>query len=166
MYSRRLLLIAGTAAVALAGVGVREAVLPAAAAGARVLSRGEAHLVATLGEALFPRGNPIGVSAGDVDLPGAVDELLGDTLDTEVKFVFRYFLRALDQGTRLSRGVGFGSLPVAERREVLDTWSDNGVLPRRLMHDLFRLVLGMAFFNDPSVIAAVGWRAECAQATT
>lgn len=162
MLSRRQALVAGTAVAAVAALGVSEAVLPAPAPGARLLSAGEGHLVHALGDAMFPPGNALGVAGAELDLPGAVDGLLAATLDAEIQTVFRYFLRALDEGTRVSRGVGFGSLPLAARREVLTTWSDNAVLPRRMMHDLFRLVMGMAYFNEPRVVAATGWRAECA----
>ena len=161
MISRRAVVTSAAALAALAVLGLQEATLPSPGPDAQVLSPAEAHLVACLGVALFPVGNPLGVSGADVDLPAAVDELLGNTLDHEIQLVFRYFLRALDQGTRVARGMGFGSLPEAARREVLATWSDNAVLPRRMMHDLFRLVMGMAFFNEPAVVAAVGWRAEC-----
>ena len=121
MISRRAALTSTAACAALLVLGLDEATLPAPGPGARVLSSAEAHLVTCLGVALFPPGNPLGVSGAEVDLPAAVDELLGNTLDREVQLVFRYFLRALDQGTRVTRGAGFGSLPDAARREVLAT---------------------------------------------
>jgi hypothetical protein len=95
-----------------------------------------------------------------------VDELLGDTMDAEMPPVFRYFLRILDEGTRLSRGHGFAALDRAARVAVLENWSDNAVVPRRMIHDVFRLVMGMAYFNDPTVITAVGWRSSCHLGTT
>jgi len=164
MLARRRFLLASAAAVGVAALlAVKTGVLPAAAAGRRVFSKGESRLVQSLGEAMFPEPNALGVAPSQVDFAGVVDELLGDTLDSEIRVVFRYFLRVLDEGTELSRGTGFASLPVEARREVLATWSDNAVVPRRMMHDLFRLVMGMAWFNDPAVIAAIGWRAECAR---
>ena len=136
-------------------------VLPASALGGRVLSAGERGLVLALGEALFPPGNPLGVSAADVDIAGLVDELIGDFLDPVAAPVFRYLLRGLDAGTFASRGAAFGALPLAARREMLDTWADNAVLPRRLAYDTFKTVVGMAFFNDARAKAAVGWTVEC-----
>lgn len=162
VLSRRLLLVSAAAAGVAGVLAVKTGVLPSPAHGMRVFSKGESRLVQALGEAMFAEPNALGVAPAAVDFPAVVDELLGETLDGEVRTVFRYFLRALDEGTSLSRGAGFASLSVAVRREVLATWSDNDVVPRRMMHDLFRLVMGMAWFNDPAVISAIGWRAECA----
>jgi hypothetical protein len=159
--SRRSLLVGGASLGALAAVGVPAAVLPDAAPGFRVLSAGEAETIAALGEAFFPAGNPLGVSSGDVDLPLLVDALMADELDPVVQPVFRYLLRGLEVGTLASRGASFGSLPLAERRDVVETWSDNVVFPRRLAHDALKGVLGMAFFNAPAVTDRIGWSPSC-----
>lgn len=162
--TRRSLLLAGAAATSLAALGVPAASLPDAAPGFQVLSMGESELIAALGEAFFPPGNALGVSAGDVDLPRLVDELMAEELDPAATPLFRYVLRGLEAGTLASRGAAFSALPLDARRDVLDTWSDNAIFPRRLLHDALKSVLGMAFFNAGEVTARVGWAPRCHEA--
>lgn len=155
--SRRKLLVGAAAVAAVAALGIPAVELPPAAPGLLVLSEYERALVAALGEAFFPPDNALGIDAAAVGIADEVDRLVGDELDPIVAPVFRYLLRALDVGTTASRGAGFASLPLPERRAVLDTWADNAVLPRRLAFDTFKTVLGLAFFNVPAVKQAVGW---------
>lgn len=155
-------MVLGAAALAALGAGALAVHLPAAAEGWHVFSAGEQGLVTALGEALFPPGNPVGVSGADVELARRVDELLGVELDPEMTPIFRYVARAVDELTFLSRGASFAALPLADRVDVLRHWDDPDMLPRRAMYDLLRLIFGMAFFNLPEVHAAIGWRARCA----
>jgi hypothetical protein len=151
----------GSAALAtLGGVGAFLH-LPAAAPGWNVLSEREARLVQAFGEALFPPGNPLGLSGLDVDLPRRVDELLGVELDPEMTPIFRYVIATIDDFTLLSRGGGFARLALEERKDVLAHWDDNDVFPRRALYDFLRLIMGMAFFTLPETTAAVGWRSQC-----
>lgn len=164
--SRRTLLLGGASLAGLAAVGVPASVLPAAAPGFRILSESEGALVAAIGEALFPAGNPLGIAAADVDLPLLVDDLMAEELDPVVQPVFRYLLRGLEVGTVASRGSTFGGLSLEERRDVLENWSDNAVFPRRLAYDALKSVLGMAFFNAPAVTERIGWYPTCHGATS
>lgn len=118
-------------------------------------------MILALGEAFFPPGNPLGVSAHDVDLPALVDVLLAHELDPRLPGLFRYLLRGLEVGTFAAHGKVFSALSLAERRDVMLNWSDNGVLPRRMAHDAIKSVLGMAFFNAPVVTARIGWFPRC-----
>ena len=161
MLNRRALLLAGAAAASLAAAGVSVAVLPDAAPDLHVLSDDERAVVAALGEAFFPAGSPLGVSAADVDLPRRVDALLAEDLDPVVAPVFRDLLEALEGGTLVSRGATFSALPLEVRREVVATWAGPVILPRRLAYDALKSVLGMAFFNAPEVVARVGWSPRC-----
>jgi hypothetical protein len=164
MYpTRRTVLISGAALAAMAGLAAVYGPLPAAEPGRRVLSEVDAALVRSIGEAMFPPGGPLGVSANDVDLPAAMDTLLGDALEAEVGLAFRWLIRTLDTGTLASRGARFTELSLEVRQEVLATWSDNAVLPRRMAHDLLRMAFGMAFFNTTAAQDAVGWSPMCAR---
>lgn len=161
MLSRRALLLTGAAAASLAALGVSEAVLPAPAPGFRLLAAEELVVLAALGEAFFPAASPLGVAAADVDLPARVDALLAEDLDPVVAPVFRYLLDVLETGTLVSRGSRFSALPLAVRREVVDTWAGPVILPRRLGYDALKSIVGMAFFNTPEVTAKVGWSPRC-----
>lgn len=165
VLSRRALLASAAALAALGGAAVAVGPLPSPAAGHEVLSDEEIVLVAALGDAMFPPGNPLGVAGASLPLAERVDELLGDTLDPMVAPVFRRVLQALDDGTLVSRGARFAALPLDARREVLAHWDDNDVLPRRAAFDALRLVMGMAYFTRPEVLASIGWRAPCARGT-
>lgn len=156
LLTRRALLVAGGAVAAATGLGVPITHLPAPARGLRLFSEGEVGLIAALGEAFFPPGNPLGASAADVDLPALLDALIFDLLDPVVGPVFRYLLRGFALGTLASRQAPFESLSLEDRREVLANWADNDVLPRRMAYDTFKTLLGMAFFNTPESRAAVG----------
>lgn len=147
-------------AVAL-GLGARLLVLPSPSAGRKLLSASEIETVIALGEALFPPGNPLGVSANEVDLATAVDTLLADTLAPEVGELFRYTLEGLRVGTFLSRQCSFASLPLEKRLQVVQNWADEAVQPRRMAADALRMVLGMAFFNETRVRSATGWPGTC-----
>lgn len=166
MLSRRTLLAGGGALAALAGVTVPAVVLPSAAPGRFLFGEAELVLIQAVGEALFPPGNPLGVAGEQVDLATRVDELLGDALDAEVGTVFRYVLRALENGTIASRGMAFSTLRLDDRIDVLNHWEDTGVLPRRMAYDALRLVYGMAFMTTPEVLAVVGWSARCQGGST
>lgn len=155
-------LVLGAAALAALGAGALAVHLPEEAEGWEVFSEGEQALVTAIGEALFPPGNPLGVSGADVELARRVDELLGVELDPEMTPIFRYVARAVDELTFVSRGARFAALPLEERVDVLRHWDDPDVFPRRAMYDLIRLIFGMAFFNLPEVHAAIGWRSRCA----
>ena len=159
--SRRTLLVTGAASAAIAALGVREAILPPPAEGRWALSEPELGTVTALGEAMFPPGNPLGVSGPEVGIASRVDHLLGQELDAEIGEIFRYLLRALEDGTLVSRGHRFASLPLGERQSVIAHWDDNDLLPRRALYDGLRLVMGMAYFNAPEVTASIGWRARC-----
>jgi hypothetical protein len=159
--SRRALLasaIAATGALAaVAGLGT----LPEAGNGLRVLSSGEARTCAALAEAMFPPGSALGISGPDVDVPARVDMLCAEVFEAEVVQGFRWALRVLDDGTLPRRGGFFRDLPLEVRKEVLATWADNDVLPRRLLHDLLRMALGIAFFSAPEVRRSLGYRPAC-----
>lgn len=161
LFSRRALLFSGTAAAGLTAVGVPVSVLPPASPGFLLLSPGEVALVSAIGEAFFPPGSALGVASADVDLPLLVDTLLAEELDPAVQPVFRYLLRAVDAGTFASRGASFASLPLEDRRMVLDNWADNAIFPRRVAYDALKSVIGMAFFNAPAVVERIGWSPSC-----
>ena len=161
MLSRRAMILSGAALAGLVAGGVAVGTLPAPGRGFRVLSDDEAAWATAIAGALFPAGNPMGVEGMQVDVPRRLDDLLADVWEGEAVLGVRWVLRALEYGTLPRRGGTFSSLSLADQRDVLATWHDNDVLPRRLLHDLLRTAFGIAFFNAPEVRSAVGWRARC-----
>lgn len=159
LVSRRSLLrgtIAAAAALSLVGA-VR---LPAAVAGAHVLSARETRIVASVARVLFPAGAfPVdGVEAGVVE---EVDRILGEDLPGMHAAAFRYMLRALEWGSLAGHGRPFSSLSPGQQHEVLSVWSEPGILPRRIAFDALKAVFAMAYFANPVVLDAMGYRAAC-----
>ncbi|HNH48109.1 MAG TPA: hypothetical protein PKY30_13795 [Myxococcota bacterium] len=133
--SRRSFLATGLTVAMLGTAGVALVRLPAADPGRRVLSAQEALVV----------------------------EALGEYLEPVVADVFRHTLQALEAGTLASRGTRFSLLPLEQRRVVVETWGDPGLMPRRMASDALRLVMGMSFFNVPAVRRSLGWVPPCGQ---
>ena len=63
-------------------------------------------------------------------------------------------------GVPLGTGRSIGARSALERVELLHAWSE-GPLPERLSHDGIKVVLGMAYFNHPSVMEALGVSFRC-----
>lgn len=161
MVTRRRVVLAGAA---LGGAGlVGGAVglhLDAPAPGARALSLAELGTVRAVGEVLFPAG-VFPIDGGHPAVLAEVDRVVADTLDALRGRLFRYVLRTLEYGTVATRGARFSALDVETRREVFERWADPHVLVRRVSWDSVRVILGMAFFVQPEVADAMGWRALC-----
>lgn len=155
---RRLILGGFAAAGALAVCAGLTARLPAPGPGLRVLSTREAELVEALGEALWPPGNPIGVSWDQVALSDSVDELLADVLAGDSVSGFRQILRSLDLAFLPDTLDG---LPPEERLARLQAWQGPDELVSRVATDGLKAVLGIAYFNDPKVLEAVGFSSRC-----
>ena len=156
--TRRGLLLGGAAAsVAMAG-GVAWELAPAP--GASVLSEHELRVVRALAEVMFP-GAPFPVDGITAGVAEEVDRIVGEVLEPIHASGFRTLLHAVEWGTLASRGQRFSALPADDRREVLETWGDPTVFARRVAGDSFKVVLGMAYFNHPEVLAHMGWRATC-----
>ena len=122
----------------------------------RVLADREADIVDCLGEALWPEGNAIGVAWTGA---AGVDHVLSEVLLGASVIPFRYSLYGLDYAARVS-GTSLADMSGEQRLDLLHAWCD-GVLPQRLSHDGVKAVLGLAYFNDPAVLEAVGFTLRC-----
>jgi hypothetical protein len=131
------------------------------APGAKVLGATELEVLRKLAEVMFPKGTfPIdGVEAGVAE---EVDRIVADVLEPIHANGFRTLLHTLEWGTLAGRGSRFTSLPLEERAEVVRIWSDPTVFTRRVAGDALKVVLGMAYFAHPTVIARIGWSLGCA----
>jgi len=124
-----------------------------------VIGSREGTIIDLLGEALWPEDNAIGVPWVGAN---AVDVVLADILLPASVIPFRYSLFGLDYAARVS-GTSLHSMDVDERLALLGQWSE-GSLPQRLSHDGVKAVLGLAYFNHPRVLEAVGFDLRCAWA--
>lgn len=156
---RRLLLQGGiTLGASIAcGAGLR---LDVPAPGAFVLSVEELQVVRALAEVMFP-GKPLPKDGIEAKVAEGVDRLLFEYLGDPHSSALRYVLRAVEWGTLASRGARFSALSPDVRAQVLDRWADPTVLPRRVALDGLKLLMGMAYFRDPAILDAIGWRVGC-----
>ncbi len=158
--SRRALMRGSMVAVASASVGglgwLRDP-----APGFRALAPEEVRITEALGEALFPEGNPMGVSWREAEIALGVDTILSDYMLPRNAAGVRYMLRTLEIATLLARGTRFSRCPAGMRVAIFEIWSQEDPFPRRLAIDSLRSVVSMAYYDHPSVKAAIGWRAGC-----
>ncbi len=159
MVSRRSLLLTGVALAAIGG-GVGLSVRGAPAPGLSILTPTEVEITEAIARVLFPPGI-FPVAGGDGGTAPMVDHILSEIVDPKATEPFCYLLRAIQIGTLFSRGRSFSSLDPEEAASVLEIWASDEPFPRRLASDSFKIVLGMAFFHRPEVVAAIGWRSGC-----
>ncbi len=158
--TRRQVLVGGT--LTGAGLAVGAGIyLPPPLPGGHVLSAAECEIVGALGEVLFPRDNPIGVDWEQAGLAQEVDRLLVEAVDPAMVRPFRYLLRYIQVGALFRTGSRFSQASLEDRKELLAEWSAPGTLKGRLVDSSVKGVLGMAYFNHPDVLNAVGWRLGC-----
>ncbi|HJN76992.1 MAG TPA: hypothetical protein QGF58_23910 [Myxococcota bacterium] len=148
------MILAGVAVAASGAVCAGVVRLPDPAPGRRVLSEREAELTGLLGDAIWPEGNPIGVSSREARLVDGVDELLADTLGEDQVAGFRHLLRVLDLSIDIEG-------PPEALLASLQDWQSPDMLVSRVAIDGIKAVLGMAYFNDDRVLAAVGFSSRC-----
>ncbi len=144
-------LAAGATTLVCAGL----APLPQAGAGLRVLSTEEAEIVEALADALWPRGNPIGVAGLDLGMADRVDALFAEVMAEQSITASRQVLRGL------AAWPGFGGLAVEDRLQKLQDWTGPDELLSRVAVDGVKAVLGLAYFNAPEVLSALGYRSFC-----
>jgi hypothetical protein len=159
LISRRSLLLSGLgagAAIAVAGV----VHLPGPAPGRVVLGVAELSIVAAVAETMFPRG-PLGISGVEAGVVEEVDRIVGEDLPALHAAAFRYMLRGLEWGPLYSHGRRFTQLEPEHRTEVLMIWGDPTLLPRRVASDALKMVMAMAYFKNPRVLDAMGYRQLC-----
>ena len=135
--------------------------LPSAAPGKHVLSADELSIIGALGEVFFPEGNAIGLSWRDVELESGVDQLLSETIAPNLVDPFRYLLRFVEYGTIAETGSRFTRCSVKRRAALLEDWGRPGSKYRSGGMNSLKSILGMAYFNHPRVLDAVGWRSMC-----
>jgi hypothetical protein len=130
------------------------------ATGHSVLTPTEVATVRAIAEVWLPAGG-VAVDGPPVDVAAGVDRVVAELMDDTRRAGFRAILRTLELGTIARQGASFSALDLDTRRTVLETWGDPRILPRRLATDALRGALGMAYFGDPRVLAAIGWSRGC-----
>ena len=148
--------IGGTAA-ALGGVGYRLLSWGAPAPGLAALTSVEVGTVGALCEVLLPGDGPIPAALA-VGVPERFDRLLADA-DREPARLVKLLLRAFEYGS-LPAG-RFSRLSLDRRRAEVAAWERSRLAFRRRALMTIKLLIGMPYFEDDRVRAAMGWRIGC-----
>ena len=136
--------------------------LPSAAPGMKVLSLREMGTIAALGEVFFPEDNAVGIASQQVGLEKEVDRLLSETLSPSLVTPFRYLIRFVEYGTIAQARTPFSRCSLEKREQLVEGWARPGSKLRHGGMASLKSVLGMAYFNHPDVLNALGWRSMCA----
>ncbi len=160
LVTRRRLLAGGLGLAGALALGWAVA-LPGPAEGMRVLSAEERRVVAALGEALFPAGNPVGLSWQDIDGVAEVDRILDRVISGEARVAFRYLLTALDWSAVLVAGKPVTACALDERLALCRALEARESVVRRAARDGLRGVFALAYFDHPRVWQAIGYRSRC-----
>lgn len=152
--------LGGSAGALAVGSGAWSVAPGGPAEGLRVLGAAEAAVIDALSDCFFP-GVHFPLSGSEAGVRAEVDRIVADCMDPIHAAGFRAVLRALDLGTAASRGRRFVDLTRAEQLDVLETWTEPEVLPRRVAGESLKAVLGMAYFAHPEIRSAMGWRSHC-----
>lgn len=152
----------GGAAVVV-GSGAAYVLWPRAPApGRKLLSEGEARLVAALADAYLPPGNAFGVAGSDVEIAAGVDQYLAALPPTQARLL-RGLLITVDLWPRISlrSRSRFVALSREERTSVLAAFETSTSRERRQLASLLRLLVAIPFFDDERVRASPDMQWGC-----
>ena len=153
--------LVGTGAVITFGHGQRSPD-PEPACPLKELERREYAIVAALADALFPPGNPIGLSGTEARVPEYVDRWMHG-LQPDRATDFRGMLLVFEHGT-LAFGLRvrrFTELPQAARERYLHRWETARVYSRRMLSTALKTSLGVGYFAYPGVQKRLGIVRTC-----
>jgi hypothetical protein len=157
--SRRLLLKGGLAAGFLVAGGAGLALSRGSVApGLKRLTTRERDTIAAMAEAWFPARDGV-PGAAAVDVAGGVDAYVASLPDLLGRLT-KLLVRAIEYGAYPVELARFSALPVDGRLACLDAWENSALYARRMGFVSLKLAVGMAYFDDPRVRAAIGWT-EC-----
>lgn len=148
--------IGGTAA-ALGAFGYRLLSWGAPAPGLAALTSVEVGTVVALCEVLLPGEGPVPAALA-IGLPARFDRLLAEA-DREPARLVKLLLRAFEYGS-LPAG-RFSHLSLGRRRAEVAAWERSRLALRRRGLSTLKLLIGMPYFEDERVRAAMGWHVGC-----
>jgi hypothetical protein len=164
-FTRRQLLVRGAlagGAIIVAGTIIRVASLfdQAPAEGRKVLSEREVVILGAFVEAALP---------GDDEMPAAdrghmvkfIDDYLAQA-DHDIRLLFKSMLQVMEEHSLLSHFSRFSSRSIADRAKEIRAWEITPIYLKRAAFSSVKMVVGMAYFEQPNVSEAIGWYVGCA----
>lgn len=163
--TRRQLLLRGalaTGGLLVAGFMVRVGLLfgESPARGRRVLSARETKTLAALIDVALPGGD--GMPRGDVEfITHYVDEYLAGS-DPDVRLLFKATIQVVEEQPLVTRLSRFTSLPPELQLAEVKAWEHTPTYLKRTAFQSVKMMIGMAYFEQPGPSEAVGWYVGCA----
>lgn len=162
--TRRELFVRG--GLALGGVVVFGLVLRVAkvfgespAPGRRVLTAREVKILGAFVTAALPGGE---MPAADVGFIAAyLDDFLAHT-DEEVRLLVRAMLHVVEDQSMLTSFRRFSERSAEERLREIRAWEQTPIFLKRTAFQSMKAIIGMAYFEQPGALDAVGWYVGCA----
>jgi choline dehydrogenase-like flavoprotein len=127
----------------------------------RGLGRGTWAFVRAAGDALFPPGGAIPPSSDDVDVPGYLDNWMGD-LPPRQQLLITLLFTAIEQGTLIwGPGLGgklhrFSGLSAEQRVAYLQRIEQHSLFPVRALLAALRTIFSFAYLDREPVREALG----------
>lgn len=169
--TRRQLFVRGALAaggVVVAGLVVRIAQLfgEGAAPGRRVISAREERTLVALITALLPGEDPRpgedAMPPGDpVFILPYIDSYLAGS-DPDVRLLFKSTVQVVEEQSLLTRLSRFSSLDLASRQAEVRAWELTPGYLKRSVFQSVKMMIAMAYFEQPGPAEAVGWYVGCA----
>lgn len=163
-FTRRQLIIRGS--VACGGLFISSLALRtsdflhrAPAPGRATLSRREEVILTAVVGACFPGGDM--PKADPVFMLDWIDRWLKNAAE-DVALVFRSMLHVIDDYSLLSSLSRFSGRSLEARMRELRAWELTPDYYRRSAFSSLKLIVGMAYFEQPGVNDAIGWYVGCA----
>lgn len=161
---RQLLVRGGLAAGGLivAGFVIRAASLfnQAPGAGLKALSSREVAILTALIEAALPGDDVLPAGDPSFIVPYADDYLAH--ADPDIRLLVKSMLQVVEEQSLLFSFSRFSRSPLAARIAEVQAWERTPIFLKRAAFASVKMVLGMAYFEQPGTSEAIGWYVGCA----
>ncbi|MFO0725463.1 MAG: hypothetical protein U1E65_16890 [Myxococcota bacterium] len=163
MTRRQLLLRGGvaTGAIVIAGLVLRVAKRfgEPKAPGLAALTATEVEILSAFSTAALPGGEM--PAADPAFMVRYIDDYLAHS-DDEVRLLFRALLHVIEEQSLIFSFSRFSQRSAADRLREIQAWERTPVYLKRAAFQSMKMIVGMAYFEQPGSLDAVGWYVGCA----
>ncbi len=134
------------------------------ATGKPAVGRSVGRIIEALSETIIPAGGELPIAVNETGSHLFLAKYLRD-LEPGARFGIKALLIAFDllPAIFIFRFSRFVNLSAADKERYLRNWQDSRIYYRRMAVVLFKTIIGMGFYNDPKVLAAIGFKLNCEQ---
>lgn len=119
-------------------------------------------VIEALSERMIPDGGELPISINETNAYAFLAKYLSG-LDSGARFGIKALLLAFDLAPFLfiGRFTRFVNLSPQEQELYMMDWYASRIYYRRMAMVLLKTLIGMGFYNDPKVLAAIGFKMKC-----